>query len=184
MRDPTRFYRCMGALRCALMAILLIALPIQASTPLPVTRGEQRLVQMVSGIISYTQWSQPSEPIHLCVIDSPHYFHVLSSIQSEIQRVQVSARAAKNPDLTQQCHVLFFEHTPPAVQQEIINQRGVRKLLTLTLNNPSCTVGSSFCLSVTQNHSSFSVNLDSLKQSGVRISSKVLILAKPSSQQD
>lgn len=184
MRDPIHFYRRLYALCCVLMAISLIVTPTQASSDPPVTRGEQKLVQMVAGIISYTQWSQPSEPIHLCVIDSPHYFNVLSSMQRETPQVLVSLKTVKTPDLTQHCHVLFFEQTPPAVQQDIINQRGVRKLLTLSLNNPSCSVGSSFCLNIVSDHPSFSINLDSLKQSGVKISSKVLILAKPSSQQD
>lgn len=178
------------------ISVLLAVLPllahattepaIQTTTPHTTTHStDQKLAQMVLGIISYTQWVQPDELVHVCVIDSPHYFNVLLPLQAKSpQQLRVWSKTAKTADLTQQCHVLFFENTPPAQQQEIINQRGVRRILTLSLNQPSCVVGSSFCLSITQGVPSFSLNLDSLKQSGVKISSKVLMLAKPLPQQD
>lgn len=172
---------------CAALWSLALAsgMPVAAANIDLSSNSDQRLANMVLGIISYTQWSQSVEPVHLCVIDSPHYFKVLLPLQNDPQQqVRVSLKNAKAVDLMQHCHALFFEQTPPAQQQDIINQRGVRRILTMSLNNPSCAVGSSFCISIRQNIPSFSVNLDSLKQSGVKISSKVLILSKPSSQQD
>lgn len=157
----------------------------QLSTDQSSKSSDQRLAHMVLGIISYTQWAKLGEPIHLCVIDSPYYFNALLPIQTDSQQqVRVSLKTAKTTDLTQQCHVLFFERTTPTQQQDIIHQRGVRRILTMSLNNPSCVVGSSFCIAIHQNVPSFSINLDSLKQSGVKISSKVLVLSKPSLQQD
>lgn len=182
-----RCYRFSYTLSAALLSLALASCtPVTAANiDLPSNNGDQRLANMVLGIISYTQWSQSVEPVHLCVIDSPHYFNVLLPLQSDSQQhVRVSLRNAKAADLMQHCHALFFEQTPPAQQQDIINQRGVRRILTMSLNNPSCAVGSSFCIAFHQNIPSFSVNLDSLKQSGVKISSKVLILSKPSPQQD
>jgi len=165
---------------------MLVALCLPVLTHATTSKtSDQKLTQMVAGIISYTQWPQLSEPVHVCVIDSPYYFGVLSTLQSQpTQRIRVSAKTAQTEDLTQQCHVLFFEQTPPVQQQAIINQRGVHQILTLTLNNPSCAVGSSFCIQIAQGQPSFSLNLDSLKQSGVKISSRVLILAKPSPVQE
>lgn len=177
-------YTAQAVARCAVLllalAAVIISTLVQASTE-PVGRhADQRLAYLVLGIISYTQWAQLPEPVHLCVVDSPNYFKLLQPVQnSSLPQVIVSLKSAKSSDLTQQCHVLFFEHTAPAEQQAIINQRGVRRILTMSLNNPTCAVGSSFCLEVNREVASFSVNLDSLKQSGVKISSKVLILSKP-----
>ena len=189
---PIRIVCLTFMLRCVRrISVLLAILPLlaYASTDQSVQNSipiaDQKLAQMVMGIISYTQWTQPDELVHVCVIDSPHYFNVLLPLQAKSpQQLRVWSKTAKATDLTQQCHVLFFENTPPAQQQEIINQRGVRRILTLSLNQPACVVGSSFCLSITHGVPSFSLNLDSLKQSGVKISSKVLILAKPLPQQD
>ncbi|MEC7120197.1 MAG: YfiR family protein [Pseudomonadota bacterium] len=165
----------------ALSAVLLVCLPTGQlwAQDKPVTSPEVSLSRMIHGILNYTRWSIPN-PIHLCVVDSPQYVQALQLIQTESRnQVQVLAKSAKEPDLTQQCHVLFFVHTPPEQQQAILNQRGVHQILSLSLNNTDCVVGSSFCLTMRQGVPSFSVNLDSLKQSGIRISSNVLMLAKP-----
>ena len=179
-------------LRCLLLCGMWSAvLPSVGSAalemPSAVTTPEtnQKLAQMVLGIISYTQWSQSNEQVHVCVIDSPYYYKVLLPLQADPkQSIRIWLKTAKTPDLTQQCHVLFFENTPAAQQQEIINQRGIRRILSLSMNNAPCVTGSSFCLSVTQGIPSFSLNFDSLKQSGAKVSSKVLMLAKPSPSQD
>lgn len=163
-----------------LVCVPAIAAAADVSASAQISAGDQKLAQMVLGIISYTQWSNTEDQVHLCVIDSPHYYKVLLSLQGKPQpQVRVWLKTAKTDDLTQQCHVLFFENTPPLQQQEIINQRGVRRILTLSMNNTPCVVGSSFCLAVAQGVPSFSLNLDSLKQSGAKVSSKVLMLAKP-----
>ena len=165
------------------VACVLTPISVHASTALTDKTSDQRLAQLVLGIISYTQWSQLSEPVHLCVVDSAHYFNVLLPIQAQSQqRVIVWSKTAATTNLTQQCHVLFFEQTAPAQQQAMIEQRGIRRILTISLNNPSCAVGSSFCIATDQNTPSFRVNLDSLKQSGIKISSKVLALSKPQPQ--
>lgn len=178
-------YRLAMPLLGLLLGLLISAMPAQARIDQPSTPSDQRLADMVLGIISYTQWSQSTESVHLCVIDSAYYFNALLPIQRQSQQwVQVSLKTAKTTDLTQQCHVLFFEQTAPAQQQEIINQRGIRRILSISLNNPLCVVGSSFCISTHGDLPTFSVNLDSLKQSGIKISSKVLILSKPALQQD
>lgn len=189
--DSTRMHYAASCIRCCVQVCgvlcVLSPLQVQASIPSeqPITGSDQKIAKMVFGIISYTQWSQLPDPLHLCVIDSPHYFNVLQSVRAQSQpRVRVSLKTAQFDDLTQHCHVLFFDQTPAAQQQTIINQRGVHQILTLSLNNPTCSVGSSFCIQRHQDSPSFSINLDSLKQSGVKISSKVLILAKPSSSQE
>lgn len=183
-----RVLRCIQMLGLPMLGLLLAILPSLAQAQVGVDpslqSADQKLAQMVLGIISYAQWLQPDELVHVCVIDSPRYFSALSLLSAQQQQLRIWSKTAKATDLTQQCHVLFFEQTPPAQQQEIMNQRGVQRILTLSLNNPSCVVGSSFCLNITQGVPSFSLNLDSLKQSGVKINSKVLILAKPLPSQD
>ncbi|MFX7253454.1 YfiR family protein, partial [Acinetobacter baumannii] len=53
-----------------------------------------------------------------------------------------------------------------------------RSLLSLSINNPECEVGSIFCLYNQNNYTTFKVNLDALSHSKVHIDPRVLLLAK------
>jgi hypothetical protein len=52
-------------------------------------------------------------------------------------------------------------------------------VLTISEHNPSCTVGSMFCLNVDGERVTFEINLDAVARSGVRVHPNVLGLARP-----
>ncbi|RVR11094.1 YfiR family protein, partial [Enterobacter hormaechei] len=51
-------------------------------------------------------------------------------------------------------------------------------LLLMSEQNPECVIGSAFCLIIEHNQVRFSVNLDALARSGVRVNPDVLMLAR------
>ena len=80
--------------------------------------------------------------------------------------------------LTARCDALYFGSESPAKQQEIINQYQGQALLLMSEQNPECVIGSAFCLIIEHNQVRFSVNLDALARSGVRVNPDVLMLAR------
>ena len=74
--------------------------------------------------------------------------------------------------------VVYFTTTTPQQQQNLIQAYPSRSLLSLSINNPACEIGSIFCLYNKKTSSTFKINLDALSYSKVHIDPRVLILAK------
>lgn len=76
------------------------------------------------------------------------------------------------------CNGIYFGTETPDQQLELINQYHRQPLLIISEHNPDCTVGSAFCLVIDGGQVRFSVNLDALSRSGVRVHPDVLMLAR------
>ena len=128
-------------------------------------------------ILTYSKWPNTSRPI-ICVVDNPE---AATQFQSSIKQLsydyQVQAINAKDFQKTE-CHVVYFSTTTPQQQQNLIQAYPSRSLLSLSINNPACEIGSIFCLYNKKTSSTFKINLDALSYSKVHIDPRVLILAK------
>lgn len=136
-----------------------------------------RVHTIVTGIVSYTRWPQHQTMPKLCIFSSSSFADVLadqsnnfyhSLIVNSVQEALISA-----------CDGIYFGKESPQQQLQLIEQYKAQPLLLISEQNVQCTVGSSFCLNITDTQVSFSVNLDSLTRSGVRVSPDVLLLARP-----
>ncbi|GAA5016140.1 hypothetical protein GCM10023206_27690 [Acinetobacter puyangensis] len=149
---------------------------------------------LVSGILSYVTWSTNLNQINFCVIDGPANFISANIFDptpqiiqpQNVKRFNYTAEqllkpAASNP--ATHCQVYYFVQTSDTVQQQIIN-RNPLKILTLSENNPECSIGSAFCIYLSKRQFKFKVNLDSLKASQVRVNSKVLLLSQQQEEQE
>jgi hypothetical protein len=63
------------------------------------------------------------------------------------------------------------------LHQQLITEYHPRPLFLIAERNSQCIIGSSFCMNIITNNISFSVNLDLLTRSGVRVNPDVLLLA-------
>ena len=128
-------------------------------------------------ILSYSKWSNTTRPT-ICVIDNPDAaLQFQTSIKQLSYDYQVQAVTAKD-FAKADCHVAYFSTTIPQQQQSLIQAYPSRSLLSLSINNSACEVGSIFCLYHKKTFSTFKVNLDALSYSKVHIDPRVLILAK------
>jgi hypothetical protein len=137
--------------------------------------GQDNAVRdIVSGIISYTHWPVLNGKPTLCIFSSSAYVSALShgNVYAPVT-VQNEQQA-----LAAQCDVLYFGSETPERQQQIINHFQSRPLLTLAEQNAECIIGSAFCLQMLPQSVTFSVNLDALSRSGVRVNPDVLMLAR------
>ncbi|MCD3081361.1 3-deoxy-7-phosphoheptulonate synthase [Salmonella enterica subsp. enterica serovar Enteritidis] len=76
------------------------------------------------------------------------------------------------------CDGFYFGNESPAYQVELTRHYPVNALLLIAEQNTECIIGSAFCLIINNDEVKFSVNLDSLSHSGVRVNPEVLMLAR------
>ncbi len=75
------------------------------------------------------------------------------------------------------CDGFYFGSESPTEQSELTRRYGPRPLLLIAEQNTDCSIGSAFCLIINDDRVRFSVNLDVLTHSGVRVNPDVLMLA-------
>lgn len=174
--DAWRFLVSTRRLRfmCRLLTTLLflsIDFPVFAASS-----GQDNAVRdIVSGIVSYTRWPELNSPPVLCVFASASYVNALTPSASDYKSIIVQN---EQEALSAQCNALYFGRESAEQQQSIINHFQQRPLLTIAEDNPDCMVGSAFCLQMNSSRVTFSVNLDALSRSGVRVNPDVLMLAR------
>lgn len=78
--------------------------------------------------------------------------------------------------LRSNCQVVYFTHQAPKIQNDWIN-RYPASLLSISMSNPQCEIGSAVCLSQNAAKINVAFNLDTLSRSKVRIDPRVLKLA-------
>ncbi|KFD23528.1 uncharacterized protein DUF4154 [Yokenella regensburgei] len=163
---------------CQLMLMLpliFIGPPLFAGTqPVP----EKSVRAIVSGIVSYTRWPALSGQPRLCVFSSSRYVSVLTGTTADPQPYFPVLIHSEQEALTARCDAIYFGHESPSQQIALVGKYQPKPLLTIAEQNQDCTAGSAFCLIFDANEVRFSVNLDVLSRSGVRVNPDVLMLAR------
>ncbi|THB83494.1 YfiR family protein [Pantoea allii] len=137
--------------------------------------------RIVSGIISFTQWPGLKSP-ELCALTSARHLSLPQNSASPAATFTVVYLANVSDIAMHRCDAVYFGNQTPQQQVEAIQQFNGRAVLTLAENNAECTVGAAFCLIFQPDHTHFSVNLDSLTRSGVRVNPDVLLLSREGSE--
>ena len=162
-----------------LTLVLMLFIMVGPATAGTLTETDKSVRSIVSGIVSYTRWPALSGQPKLCIYASSRYRQALSSedVNNPLPYSPVIVHSDREA-LTARCDALYFGSESPAKQQEIINQYQGQALLLMSEQNPECVIGSAFCLIIEHNKVRFSVNLDALTRSGVRVNPDVLMLAR------
>ncbi|MBA0018419.1 YfiR family protein [Xenorhabdus nematophila] len=140
----------------------------------------ENVARVVSGIISYTHWPATRAVLRLCLVPPSNYISVLTHINmiSDQTELQIETLNFNAEQLIEKCDVIYYGQIDPLLQQQVINQNNNKPLLTIAENNPHCEIGSAFCLNIDSTQATFSLNLDILTRSGVRVHPNVLQLAR------
>ena len=159
---------------------LLLFLPLSSFAALLTDKPDSAANRIVSGIISFTHWPGKNNLPRLCIFSSARHL----SYSDDSARIPSSKTFDityindKSGLLSAQCDAIYFGSQTPQQQSDILEKVRGRPLLSIAENNPDCTLGAVFCLLVKQNPPAFSVNLDSLSRSGVKVSPDVLLLSR------
>lgn len=156
----------------------LIFIPFTLAAQPPGPQLSDRVRTIVAGIVSYTRWPQLQGLPRLCIFSTATYAATLSDKNSDIF-FQPQLVKSEEEALLLQCDGIYFGKETPQQQQQLIERYQPRPLLLIAEQNPQCIIGSAFCLNIHNDAVSFSVNLDALTRSGVRVSPDVLLLARP-----
>ncbi len=167
---------------CGVMPLLclFLSLPVSSFAGSLAGQPDMSANRIVSGIISFTHWPGKSGLPRLCIFSSARHisFSQQLSATSPAKTFDVSYLSNKVNLSTLQCDAIYFGTESPQQQSEILQSVRGRPTLSIAENNPDCTLGAVFCLLMNQKPPAFSVNLDSLSRSGVRVNPDVLLLSR------
>jgi len=159
------------------LALILLTVGVEtlAATQTPTDKSVRAIV---SGIVSYTRWPSLSGQPKLCIFASSRYAQALSESGSVPLPYTPLIVHNDAEALNATCDAIYFGNESPASQLELINRYQGKALLLIAEQNTECVIGSAFCLIINEDAVRFSINLDALSRSGVRVNPEVLMLAR------
>lgn len=168
-----------------LLAVLLCLLNSVAfaQPEIPTGMADQRarsVTQVVLGILSYARWPVEPQKLRLCIVGPTEYTDdlVKGTTQATGRPVTVQRLLADNPTIANACDAVYIGKLTTDERSRLFAALTGQPVLSISEADDQCTVGSLFCLRVSDDQVSFEVNLDSVARSGVRIHPSVLQLSR------
>ncbi|MDR2316176.1 MAG: YfiR family protein [Pseudomonas sp.] len=171
------------ALSLLLVALSLLAGSAQADGSATSAQAQQRaraVTQVVLGILSYARWPTEPVPLRLCLVGPTEYADDLikGNVQNSGQPLQVRRLLADDRQVAQACDAVYIGKLDDGQRDRLFQAVSGHPVLSISEADDPCTVGSLFCLRVSDQQVAFEVNLDSVARSGVRIHPSVLQLSR------
>lgn len=173
---------CRARALVAALSLLFAALAC-AQTPEPPTMAEQRaaaVTQVVLGILSYARWPVEPTQLRLCLVGPTEYADDLikGTQQPSGRPVLVQRLLTGDSRIATACDAVYLGQLNQDERSQLFSAISGHPVLTISEGGDPCTVGSVFCLRVSDRQVAFDVNLDSVARSGVRIHPSVLQLSR------
>ena len=185
MKVAVRATECVVGCKRVLLASLLCLLTgvVYAQPETAVSMADQRakaVTQVVLGILSYARWPVEPAQLRLCVVGPTEYTDdlVKGSTQATGRPVTVQRLLADNPAIASECDAVYIGKLTADERSRLFAALMGQPVLSISEASDQCTVGSLFCLRVSDEQVSFEVNLDSVARSGVRIHPSGLQLSR------
>ena len=171
------------ALSLLLATLLLFGTCAHADSGAAVAQAQQRakaVTQVVLGILGYARWPNTPNPLRLCLVGPTEYADDLikGNLQNSGQPLQVRRLLADDASVAQACDAVYIGKLDMAQRGRLFTTLTGQPVLSISEADDPCTVGSLFCLRVSDQQVAFEVNLDSVARSGVRIHPSVLQLSR------
>ncbi|MFJ4158232.1 YfiR family protein [Pseudomonas sp. NPDC089752] len=176
--------RMTGCVHSLLLAVLLLlagpAWAEDSATSLQALQRARAVTQVVLGILSYARWPAEPVPLRLCLVGPTEYADDLikGNLQNSGQPLQVRRLLADDREVAQACDAVYIGKLDPGQRDRLFQAVSGHPVLSISEADDPCTVGSLFCLRVSDQQVAFEVNLDSVARSGVRIHPSVLQLSR------
>ncbi|MVV52066.1 YfiR family protein [Pseudomonas sp. PB120] len=176
--------RVVGCKHVLLAGLLcLLSGVVVAQSQAPIGMADQRassVTQVVLGILSYARWPVEPPQLRLCIVGPTEYTDdlVKGTTQATGRPVTVRRLLADNPSIVGECDAVYIGKLTGDERSRLFASLAGRPVLSISESDDQCTVGSLFCLRVSDDQVSFEVNLDSVARSGVRIHPSVLQLSR------
>lgn len=166
-----------------LLAVLCSVTPLVFAQSTAASMAEQRaksVTQVVLGVLSYARWPVEPAQLRLCIVGPTQYTDdlVKGTTQATGRPVVVKRLLVDNPGIASTCDAVYVGELTQDERSRFFTSLIGRPVLSISEGKDKCTVGSLFCLRVSDEQVSFEVNLDSVARSGVRIHPSVLQLSR------
>ncbi|ARP87724.1 hypothetical protein CAL13_17040 [Bordetella genomosp. 9] len=162
--------------------IVLTHATAAGAAPPPPAKADGRATavsQVVTGILSYSRWPAPPQPVRLCVVGDPAYAGELLKGRAGTPALAVQARrAADDGTLAAECDAVYLGGVSEDARRHVLQGIVGRPVVSIVEDDPECAVAAMFCLDVQPDRVHFQINLDSVARSGVRIHPNVLQLSR------
>lgn len=181
VRATERVVGCKHVLLAGFLCLLSGVVFAQSQTPVSMADQRARSVtQVVLGILSYARWPVEPAQLRLCIVGPTEYTDdlVKGTTQATGRPVTVRRLLADNPAIAGECDAVYIGKLSSDERSRLFASLTGRPVLSISEADVQCTVGSLFCLRVSDDQVSFEVNLDSVARSGVRIHPSVLQLSR------
>lgn len=131
--------------------------------------------RLIGGIISYARWpdNRAGSVKNLCVVGTPRFTHPVAPLLPG-SRVRVQERRSSDVGNEPSCDVIFLGRMSIPDRQQLISWVRGKSVLTITDDDPACAYGAMFCLVQRATNIGFSVNLDAVGRSQMRVDPRVL----------
>ncbi len=165
---------------CLVAVLCVLATPALAEAPSPADQRAEAVTQVVLGILSYARWPVEPAQLRLCIVGPTQYTDdlVKGTTQATGRPVVVQRLLADHTDIANACDAVYIGELTDDERSRLFAALIGHPVLSISEGGDQCTVGSLFCLRVSDEHVSFEVNLDSVARSGVRIHPSVLQLSR------
>jgi hypothetical protein len=176
-----RVIGCKHVLLAGLLCLFTGVVFAQSQTPVSMAdQRAQSVTQVVLGILSYARWPVEPAQLRLCIVGPTEYTDdlVKGTTQATGRPVTVRRLLAGNPSIAGECDAVYIGKLTSDERSQLFASLTGRPVLSISESDDPCTVGSLFCLRVSDEQVSFEVNLDSVARSGVRIHPSVLQLSR------
>ncbi|MHC8316309.1 YfiR family protein [Pseudomonas sp. LB3P31] len=181
VRKAGRVFGCKQMLLAGILCLLSSFSCAQPQAPQSMADQRARAVtQVVLGILSYARWPVEPAQLRLCIVGPTEYTDdlVKGTTQATGRPVTVRRFLANNPSIVSECDAVYIGKLSGDERSQLFASLTGRPVLSISEADDQCTVGSLFCLRVSDDQVSFEVNLDSVARSGVRIHPSVLQLSR------
>jgi len=181
VRTTGRVVGCKQALLAGFLFVLSGVVFAQSQAPAGMADQRAKSVtQVVLGILSYARWPVEPAQLRLCIVGPTEYTDdlVKGTTLATGRPVTVQRLLADNPSIAGECDAVYIGKLTQEERGRLFASLTGRPVLSISESDDQCTVGSLFCLRVSDDQVSFEVNLDSVARSGVRIHPSVLQLSR------
>ncbi|MCX7291021.1 YfiR family protein [Janthinobacterium sp.] len=141
-------------------------------------RRPGEVAQVLFGIISYVRWPVARPEVRVCMLGTPRYGAAIvdTPASSLGQRIRVKIPAATAA--AGECDVVYLGSLPEGEREHLLAQVIGKPILSVAEPGTSCTVGTMFCLRLSEAQIGFDVNLDAIARSGLRVHPNALQIAR------
>lgn len=167
---------CIGVGKPALLAILLLLSPLMAAQ----TQSEFRVkAAYVFNLTKYVEWPAASSQVVICVVGEGPMLQALGELEGKVSdtRQIVVLSAASDGDF-KRCDLAYITYTNPRKIESVLQKLSGKSVLTVGEASSFTRLDGMMALLTIGEHIQIEVNLRACQRANLKVSSKLLSLAK------